>query len=77
MDVRFDDYMADQIGVAEMVYALAGESMTDEDRIAIDGYLAEHKRNRFGKVQTSCDMFGIDEHDLRERFAPYTQRFLN
>lgn len=77
MDVRFDDYMADQIGVAEKVYALAGESMTDDDRIAIDGYLAEHKRNRFGRVQTSCDMFGIDEHDLRERFAPYTQRFLN
>ncbi len=29
LDVRFDDFMADQIGVAEQVYRLAGEPMTD------------------------------------------------
>lgn len=77
MDVRFDDYMADQIGVAEQVYELAGEAMTDDDRAAIDRYIAEHKRNRFGRVQTSGAMFGVDEQDLRERFSPYVRRFLN
>lgn len=77
MDVRFDDYMADQVGVAEQVYELAGETMTDDDRTAIDRYIAEHKRNRFGRVQTSGEMFGVDEQDLRERFSPYVHRFLN
>jgi hypothetical protein len=39
-------------------------------------YLAAHQRNRLGKVATSCEMFGIDESDLRDRFAPYVARFL-
>jgi hypothetical protein len=40
-------------------------------------YLAGHQRGRLGKVVTSCEMFGLDEHDLRERFAPYVSRFLS
>ena len=32
IDVRFDDFMADELGVAEQVYALAGEPITDEAR---------------------------------------------
>lgn len=77
MDIRFDDYMADQVGVAEEVYELAGESMSSDDRAAIDRYLVAHQRNRFGKVQVTCDMFGVDEQNLRERFAPYVTRFLS
>jgi len=69
--------VADQIGVAEQVYELAGEAMTDDDRAAIDHYIAEHQRNRFGRVQTSCEMFGVDEQDLLERFSAYVRRFLN
>ena len=34
VDVRFDDFMADELGVAERVYALAGEPFTDEVRAA-------------------------------------------
>lgn len=76
IDVRFDDFMADELGVAEQVYALADEAVTDEARTAMAGYLASHQRNRLGRVATSCEMFGLDEDDLRERFAPYSQRFL-
>lgn len=76
MDLEFDDFMADQMGAVERVYRLAGEPMTDEAHDATETYLAAHQRNRFGKVQVSCDMFGIDEQDLRARFAPYVERFL-
>ncbi|UXA07374.1 sulfotransferase [Mycobacterium sp. SMC-2] len=76
IDVRFDDFMADEIGVAERVYALAGESFGDDARAAIDEYLAAHRRGRLGSVATSCEMFGLDEADLRSRFAPYVERFL-
>jgi hypothetical protein len=40
-------------------------------------YLAGHQRGRLGKVVTSCEMFGLDEADLRARFAPYVSRFLS
>lgn len=76
IDIRFDDFMADEIGVARRVYALAGEPFTDETEKAVTDYLAGHRRGRLGSVETSFDMFGLDEATVRERFAPYAQRFL-
>lgn len=75
LDVRFDDFMADELGVAERIYRLAGEPWTDSTPIA--DYLAGHERGRLGRVATSCEMFGLDEGELRERFAPYVTRFLS
>jgi hypothetical protein len=77
LDVRFDDYMADELGVAKQAYALAGESMHDETPSAISDYLSGHRRGRLGRVATSCEMFGLDEDDLRDRFTPYVERFLS
>ena len=77
IDVGFDDFMADELGVAERVYALAGEPMTDAARSAVADYLAGHQRGRLGRVATSCEMFGLDEDALHARFAPYIQRFLS
>lgn len=76
IDVRFDDFMADELGVAEQVYALAGEPFTEEVQMAINDYLGRHRRGRLGKIDTSCAMFGLDEETLRARFAPYVERFL-
>jgi Sulfotransferase family len=75
-DLRFDDFMADELGGAEAVYGLAGEPVTDEASTAMADYLSGHQRGRLGTVATSCDMFGLDEDDLRARFAPYVHRFL-
>ncbi len=68
--------MADPVGVAERVYDLAGEPMTDDVRAAVDAYLVAHRRNRFGRVITSCEMFGVEGPDLTRRFRPYADRFL-
>ena len=76
IDIRFDEFMADEIGVAEQVYALAAEPFTDEAHRAIADYLAAHRRGRLGNVETSCEMFGLEEDALRARFAPYVERFL-
>jgi hypothetical protein len=76
IDVMFDDFMADELGVAEQVYGLVGEPVTDAARTAMADYLAGHQRGRLGKVATSCEMFGLDEDELHSRFAPYVNRFL-
>ncbi|KUH89029.1 hypothetical protein AU187_17015 [Mycobacterium sp. IS-1556] len=76
IDVRFDDFMADEIGTAASVYELAGEPLTDEARAAMVDYLTGHQRGRLGRVATSAEMFGLDPEDLRRRFAPYVDRFL-
>jgi hypothetical protein len=76
IDIRFDEFMANEVGVAEQVYGLAGEPFTEEARTAIAGYLAGHQRGRLGNVETSYEMFGLTEDSLRARFAPYVERFL-
>ena len=76
VDVRFDDFMADDLAVAAQVYELAGEPLTDESRAAMQDYLDGHRRGRLGTVATSPEMFGLDEAGLRARFAPYVERFL-
>ena len=76
IDIRFDDFMANEIGVAERVYDLAGEPFTEPARSAVAGYLSGHQRGRLGSIETSCEMFGLQEDDLRSRFAPYVERFL-
>ncbi len=77
IDVSFDHFMADELGVAERVFGLVGEPVTDDARTAMADYLAGHRRGRLGRVVTSCEMFGLDEDDLRTRFAPYVSRFLS
>lgn len=77
LDVRFDDFMADELGVAESIYALTGEEFDGRSRAAVTQYLQSHRRGRHGRVHTSADMFGLDPEELRERFAPYSARFLS
>ena len=76
IDIRFNDFMADELGVAERVCALAGEPFTEQPRTAIADYLAAHRRGRLGNVETSYEMFGLKGDNLRARFAPYVERFL-
>ncbi|CAM2755814.1 sulfotransferase family protein [Mycobacterium intermedium] len=76
IDIRFDDFMADEVGIAKRVYALADEKFTDEARAAIADYLGGHRRGRLGSVATSYEMFGLQEDDLRARFSGYVERFL-
>jgi hypothetical protein len=76
VDVRFDDFMADEPAVAQQIYNLAGEPLSDEARASMAAYLAGHQRGRLGRVATSAEMFGLDGDDLHARFAPYVERFL-
>src|SRR6201996_6344047 len=76
IDVRFDEFMSDELGTAERIYELAGEPLTGPARAAIADYLEQHQRGRLGSIATSADMFGLDESDLPDRFARYRERFL-
>ncbi|MDF2585331.1 MAG: hypothetical protein K0R33_3974 [Mycobacterium sp.] len=77
VDIRFDDFMADELGTAERLFALAGEPFDESVHNSITAYLDGHRRGRLGRVATSAQMFGLDEDDLRARFAGYSQRFLS
>ncbi len=75
IDVRFDDFMADDLGTVAHLYDLAGQPLDERARWAHAGYLADHRRNRHGRIRYALEPFGLDAEQLREDFAPYTERF--
>ena len=77
VDIRFDDFMADELGTARRVYTMAGEPFDGPVHTSITAYLSDHRRGRLGRVATSAQLFGLDEDNLRQRFTGYTQRFLS
>ena len=75
LDVRFHEFMADEWGMLEQAYAVAGQPLDEPTRAALRAYLDGHGRNRHGRLVYALPDFGYDEADLRARFAPYVDHF--
>jgi hypothetical protein len=76
LDVRFDDFMADDLATAGRVLELAGEPVTATANDAMATYLDGHRRGHLGRIDYRPADVGLDVDDLRERFAFYGERFL-
>ena len=76
IDVRFDEFMADDLAMVQRVWDTAGYSPTDESRAAVAEYLTGHTRGRLGTVDYRAEDLGLDKDELRARFAPYVDRFV-
>lgn len=75
LDVRFDQFMADDIGTIERIYELADQPMDAAARTALQEYGATHERDRFGKVIYDVDQIGIDVRARREQMRAYSEFF--
>jgi len=75
IDVRFDEFMADDIATVERVYDRAAQPFTDTARAAMGGFMAEHPRGRHGGVHYDPTELGIDRAERRDALAFYTMRF--
>lgn len=75
MDILFDDFMADDVATVERVYALAGQPFTAESRQAMDAFMLDHPRGKYGAVEYDLDALGLDLTELRQTLQFYTDRF--
>jgi hypothetical protein len=75
MDIRFDQFMADDLGTIRDIYALAGQPMDAAAEAALANYGATHERERFGKVIYDVDQLGIDVPARREQMRAYSEHF--
>ena len=75
IDVRFHEFMADDVAMVERIYALAGQPFTAEGRAAMDAFMAEHPRGVHGGLRYDLAQFGLDGTELRRTFEFYTDRF--
>ena len=75
IDVRFDQFMEDDLGMIRRIYQVAGQPVTAESESAMRAFLADHPRGRHGGVLYDLAAFGIDRDRLRRTMAFYADRF--
>ena len=67
--------MADDVGVLDRIYALAGQPMTPSVRSAMEAFMAEHPRGKHGRVAYDLADFGLDRNERRAALAFYIESF--
>jgi hypothetical protein len=75
IDVRFPEFMADDVGMVARIYALAGQPMTVVARAAMDAFMHAHPRGRHGGVVYDLADFALDPVERREALRFYVERF--
>ncbi len=75
IDVRFDEFMADDLAMVARVYDLAGQRLDERSRASMAAFTAEHPRGKFGTVEYDLAQFGLDAEERRETMRFYTDRF--
>jgi hypothetical protein len=76
-DIRFDEFMADDLATVEQIYDLAGQPFDDRTRASIVAYAEAHPRGRHGGVIYDLADFGLEADERRAALAPYRRRFLD
>ncbi len=75
IDVRFDEFMADDMAMVARVYQTAGQPVTEESRRSMEAFMAAHPRGRHGAVHYDLGQFGLDASERRRALAFYSERF--
>jgi len=76
IDVPFNEFMADDVAMAEKILAKAGLPATEEARAQIAAFMKEHPRGKEGQVVYHFERdFGVSLDSLRERFKFYYDAF--
>jgi hypothetical protein len=75
IDVRFDEFMADDIAMVGRIYELAGQPFTAEARAGMARFMESHGRGRHGTVVYQPEVLGIDRAERCRALAFYTDRF--
>ena len=71
VDIRFDEFAADQIGVVERIYARFGWNLEEASRRRMERFLRDERRGRHGDHEYSLAQVGITEADIRRHYGSY------
>jgi hypothetical protein len=75
IDIRFDDFMADDLATVAAIYELADQPLDATARAAHADYVRTHQRDRHGRVARDLGAVGIDPVERRTSLAGYIERF--
>ena len=75
IDVRFDEFMADDLAMVSCVYDLAGQRLDQRAKAAMASFIRAHPRGLHGAVTYDLGDFGLDAGERTRALAFYTERF--
>ncbi|MGE2727554.1 sulfotransferase family protein [Mycolicibacterium pulveris] len=75
VDVQYADLAVDPVGTVEAIYAGCGRELSPHAREAIRAYVDARPRGRFGAHGYRLADYGLQQGQLRERFADYIARY--
>jgi hypothetical protein len=74
-DVHYDDLVTDPVAAVGQALAHFGEELSPPAAEAMRAYVADDPSRGFGTHRYEASDVGVDEAEVAERFAPYTDRF--
>ncbi len=75
IDVRFDDFIADNIGTAEKIYAHFELPLEGEARAAMEAHVASNPMGKHGKHEYDLEQYGLSLDKIRDRLGAYADRY--
>jgi sulfotransferase family protein len=75
IDVRFDEFMADDVAMVRKIYGVAGQPFTPRVEDAMRAFMVQNPRGKFGGVTYDLADFGIDRDARRAALRFYAERF--
>ena len=76
VNVRFDDFMADDIAMVRRIYELADQPFDDTVEAHMAAFMADHPRGKHGRIAYDLALFDVDPAERTEALAFYRDRFL-
>ena len=76
IDVHFDEFMADDIGMVENIFDIADHGMPADVRARMREYCRRNPRGKYGAIRYDlAGDFGIAPDEWRARYRSYVERF--
>lgn len=77
VDVRFEDFMADEDATVAAIYELAGQPLDARAKEAMAQFCVDHPRGRYGAVDYQPADLGLDADEIATRLGDYRRRFVD
>ena len=75
IDVRYQDFVAGPVAVAERIYQHFDLPMTSEVSQALRDHVASHPQGKHGSHDYALSQFGLEKEHVLARFEGYIERF--
>ena len=71
LDLRFEDFVSDQVGTIQKIYSHFGWDLTDTTLDKMQAFLAKNPKDKHGAHEYSLEDFGLTEQGINQQFSNY------